>query len=134
MKHIYKKNKTIILFAILIFYLLIKVEFFRHLYEIIFIKHNDRMTNVYGFCADEGVGFINFIKKKYKIDENIRLINPKKGSHQWSVYNTNHKIEQNDDSKHWIVINYEKVKDQIDLNNFKIINKVNDCYYLIEND
>ena len=129
-----KNKKIIIPLIVLIFYFLIKVEFFRHLHEVIFINHDERMTKVYGFCSDEGIGFINLIKTKYKIKDEIRLINPKKGSHQWAVYNTDHKEEENDAAKHWIIINYTKVKDKINLNDFKIINNIEDCYYLIKND
>jgi hypothetical protein len=129
-----KKNKIIILLIVLIFYFLIKVEFFRHLHEVVLTKHEKRMTNVYGFCLDEGIGFINFIRKKYKIKEEIRLINPKKGSHQWAIYNTDHTEEEKNSAKHWIIINYTKVKDEINLNDFEIINNIDDCYYLIKND
>ena len=127
-----KKNTIFILLIILFFYFLIKVNFLKNLYEVIFLNHDKRISKVYGFCENEGVGYINFIKKEFDIKEKIILINAKKGPHQWSVYNT--KFKEIDPGKHYIIINYKKVKDKVNFEDYKILNKINDCYYLIKND
>tara|TARA_B100000780_G_scaffold276142_1_gene244157 strand:+ start:4576 stop:4965 length:390 start_codon:yes stop_codon:yes gene_type:complete len=127
-----KKNKILIFLLILFLYFLIKVNFLRNAYEIIFFKFEDRVSKVYGFCEEEGVGYINFIKKKYEIDDKIMLLNAKKGPHQWAVYDT--RFKTNHSSKHYIIINYKKIKDKINFKKFKIINNIDDCYYLIKND
>jgi len=127
-----KKNKIFILLMILFLYFLIKVNFLRNLYEVIFLNHEERISKVYGFCENEGVGYINFIKNKFDIKEKIILINAKKSPHQWSVYNT--KFKEVDSAKHFIIINYKKVKNKINFKNYKILNKINDCYYVVKND
>ena len=60
-----KKNKIFILLMILFLYFLIKVNFLRNLYEVIFLNHEERISKVYGFCENEGVGYVNFIKNKF---------------------------------------------------------------------
>ena len=127
-----KKNKIFILLMILFLYFLIKVNFLRNLYEVIFLNHEERISKVYGFCENEGVGYVNFIKNKFDIKEKIILINAKKNPHQWPDYNT--KFKEVDSAKHFIIINYKKVKNKIDFKNYKILNKINDCYYVIKND
>ena len=132
MNKMIKKKTIFILITILFFYFFIKVSFLKNLYEVLFLKYDDRISNVYGFCSGEGVGYTNFIKKKYKIKEKITLISELNSPSQWAIYNTNY--NKDDLTNHYIVINYNRVKDKIDIKNFKILNNINDCYYLVKND
>ena len=79
---------------------------------------------------------MNFIKEKFKFNKKIDLINSLKrnsnNSGNWAIYNTNyHESERSD---YLIVINYKKIIDKVNLDNFKIIHNHKDCYFLLRND
>ena len=122
------KKSSIILVALIFFFTLIQTNFFRNIYELTNLTYDERINNAEGFCAKSGVGYINFIKKKYNINEKIQLITADKEPSLWSIFSSNFKT--NEVPKHIIIINYKNLKKNINLNNFKIINNYKDCYYL----
>ena len=125
-----KKINILLIISLLI--LLIKSNFFYNISEILNVKYDQRISNVYGFCEREGIGYVNFVKKKFKINKKIDLINSLKknnyNSGKWAIYDTN--FSENDKSDYLIVINYEKLSKKIDLNQFKVIHNYEDCYFL----
>ena len=126
------KNKLNIVLIISLIFLLFKINFFNEISQILTVKYTKRISSVYGFCEREGIGYVNFIKEKFKIDKKIDLINSLKrnnnNSGKWAIYNTN--FSENDKSDYLIVINYKKLSNKIDLNQFKIIHNFDDCYLL----
>ena len=130
------KNKLNIVLIISLIFLLFKINFFNEISQILTVKYTKRISSVYGFCEREGIGYVNFIKEKYKIDKKIDLINSlnrnNNNSGKWAIYNTN--FSENDKSDYLIVINYKKLSNIIDLNQFKIIHNFDDCYLLEKND
>ena len=130
------KNKLNIALIISFIFLLLKINFFNEISQILTVKYTKRVSNVYGFCEREGIGYVNFIKEKFKIDKKIDLINSLKknnnNSGKWAIYNTN--FSENDKSDYLIVINYKKLSNKIDLDQFKIIHNFEDCYFLEKND
>ena len=130
------KNKLNIVLIISLIFLLFKINFFNEISQILTVKYTKRISSVYGFCEREGIGYVNFIKEKFKIDKKIDLINSLKrnnnNSGKWAIYNTN--FSENDKSDYLIVINYKKLSNKIDLNQFKIIHNFDDCYLLEKND
>ena len=116
-----QKKKLNILLIILIFILLIKINFFFNISQILTTKYEKRISNVYGFCEREGIGYVNFIKEKFKINKNIDLINSLKrnnnNSGKWAIFNTD--FLENDKSDYLIIINYKKLSKKIDLNQLK---------------
>ena len=122
------KKSSIILVALIFFFTLIQTNFFRNFYELTNLTYDERINNAEGFCEKSGVGYINFIKKKYNINEKIQLITADKEPSLWSIFSSNFKSSEV--PKHIIIINYKNLKKNIDLNNFKIIDNYNDCYYL----
>ena len=129
-----QKKKLNILLIILIFILLIKINFFFNISQILTTKYEKRISNVYGFCEREGIGYVNFIKEKFKINKNIDLINSLKrnnnNSGKWAIFNTD--FLENDKSDYLIIINYKKLSKKIDLNQFKILHNYEDCYFLVK--
>ena len=130
------KNKLNIALIISLLFLLLKISFFNDISQILNVNYTKRISNVYGFCEREGIGYVNFIKEKFNVDKKIDLINSLKrnnnNSGKWAIYNTN--FSENDKSDYLIVINYKKLSNKIDLNKFKIIHNFEDCYFLEKND
>ncbi len=123
------KKKSLILIALLFFFTLIQTNFFKNIFELSTTNYNQRIINSEGFCEKRGIGYVNFIKEKYNINEKIRLITADKEPSLWSVFSSN--FDQRETSKHIIIINFNSLKNKIDLQEYKIINKYKDCYYLI---
>ena len=129
-----KKLDTILIISLIILFL--KINFFKDISQVLTVKYYERISNVYGFCEREGIGYVNFIKEKFKFNKKIDLINSLKrntnNSGNWAIYNTNyHESERSD---YLIVINYKKISDKVNLDNFKIIHNHKDCYFLLRND
>ena len=47
----------------------------KNAYLIIKNNYDQRLVNSYGFCRNESIGFLNYIKKKYKINNYITIKN-----------------------------------------------------------
>ncbi len=131
-----KKNKLYILVIITFLLILIKSNFFRSFYEIVFTKYDDRLSKVYGFCSKEGIGYVNFVKKKFNIKEKIDLINSLEknnyNSGKWFIYNSN--FNESENSKYLIVINNDQLDKKVELEKYKIMHNYKDCYLLAKND
>ena len=58
------KEKNIYLIATILLILIIyKTNFLRSLHDLVILSYDDRISNTYGFCDREGIGYVNFIKK-----------------------------------------------------------------------
>ena len=66
------KNLIFILIIIVIFH---SFNSAKNAYLIIKNDHNQRLVNSYEFCKNESIGFLNYIKEKYKINNNIIIKN-----------------------------------------------------------
>ena len=123
------KKKLLIIISLLFFFTLIQTNFFKNIFELSTTNYNQRIINAEGFCEKRGIGYVNFIKEKYNINKKIRLITADKEPSLWSVFSSN--FDKKETSKHIIIINFNSIKTKIDLEEYKIINKFKDCYYLI---
>ena len=111
-------NKKNILIAILFFYLLIQTNFVKNIYQIISNNYEERFIQKYGFCSNEGVGYIEYIKNKFIFKEKVEVISFHDGPNlDWTVYNTDFK--SSDITNNYILINYPGN------NYFKKINYIN---------
>ena len=100
----YKKKTQILVLLILIIACAIKTNFIRNLAEVILYKFDDRMVYKYGFCANEAIGYLLFLKKKYEIKDNPKIVNYIHTPNvNWAIINT--KII-NKNSKKLILLNY----------------------------
>ena len=131
-----KKNNLYLIITILLFLIVYKTNFLRSLHDLIILSYDDRISNTYGFCDKQGIGYVNFIKKNFNIDGKIKIRNSLKqnnyNSGEWSVYNSNFSEKLQFD--YLILINFEKFKKEFDLNDFQILHNFKDCYFLIKND
>ncbi len=131
------KEKNIYLIATILLILIIyKTNFLRSLHDLVILSYDDRISNTYGFCDREGIGYVNFIKKNFNIEGKIKIRNSLKpnnyNSGEWSVYNSN--FSEKLEFDYLILINFEKIKKEFDLNNFQILHNFKDCYFLTKND
>ena len=130
-----KKNLNVLI-IIFLGILLIKINFFSNIAQIMTFKYDKRISNIYGFCEREGIGYVNFLKKKFNINKKIDLINSlernNNNSGNWAIYNSN--FNESEKSDYLIIINHKKISNKVNLNNFKIIHNHEDCYLLLKND
>lgn len=125
-------KKINILVLISIFLIIHKSDFFKNISLILKNNYDVRVSHVYGYCEREGIGYVNFIKKNFKIDKKVDLINslPPNNNNdgKWAIYNTN--FSEKDVSSYLIVINHKKLSNKVDFSKFKILHNFNDCYFL----
>ena len=131
-----KKNKLYLLTLIIFFFITIKANFFKSFHEVLFVNYDDRLSKAYGFCNNEGIGYVNFIKKNFKINGKIDLINSLKknnnNSGKWFIYNSD--IKENEDHKYLVVINNDQLNEKVNLKKYKTLHNFKDCYFLAKND
>ena len=100
----YKKKSQILALLILIIICGINTNFFRNFAEVILHKFDDRIINKYGFCSGESIGYLLYLKKKYEIKNNPKIINYVHTPNvNWAIINTKN---INKSSKKLILLNY----------------------------
>ena len=126
------KNKLLILISIIFIMIILKTNFFQNFLNLVNLNFQKRISKVYGYCDREGIGYVKFIRQKFGKDKKIDLINSlqrnNNNSGAWSIYNTN--VDETKPSEYLIIINYNKLDNKINLNNFDILHKFEDCYFL----
>jgi len=124
----YKKKSQILVLLILIIICGINSNFFKNFAEVILQKFDDRIVNRYGFCSGESIGYLFYLKKKYEITNNPKIINyVHTPSVNWAMINTKN---INKSSKKLILLNYPGPELKINLK--KINNslfELSDAYF-----
>ena len=124
----YKKKSQILVLLILIIICGINSNFFKNFAEVILQKFDDRIVNRYGFCSGESIGYLFYLKKKYEITNNPKIINyVHTPSVNWAIINTKN---INKSSKKLILLNYPGSELKINLK--KINNnlfELSDAYF-----
>ena len=111
-KFLSKENIILIIFTILI---INNFNFFKNYYLIFSRDFDTRLNKVYDFCGKESVGFLFYIKKKYKIKNTIGVKNFKISPNpSWVFYNG---AKSYIDKDKLILLNY---KDESELNFVKM--------------
>tara|TARA_Y100000996_G_C22488671_1_gene629267 strand:- start:699 stop:1094 length:396 start_codon:yes stop_codon:yes gene_type:complete len=129
-----KKNRLYFVIPILLILIGYKINFLKSLHDTSLISYDERINNTYGFCEREGVGYANFIKKNFTINDKLEITNSLKqnsmNSGHWFVYNPN--FSEKKETFYLIVINYNKLNKKINLDNYKILHNFKDCYFLVK--
>ena len=124
----YKKKSQVLVLLILIIICGINTNFFKNFAEVILHKFDDRIVNRYGFCSGESIGYLLYLKKKYEIKNNPKIINyVHTPSVNWAIINTKN---INKSSKKLILLNYPGSELKINLK--KINNslfELSDAYF-----
>ncbi len=125
------KKKIIIIIFLISLIFIFKINFFNKLYVLFLKNYNQRITDSYGFCSISSVGFINYLNKKYQFKDPPQIVNYS-GSAQYWIFFKNIKKFNNE---FIILLNEQKIykknyKKEINLNDYFIIEKFDDCYLL----
>ncbi len=116
MQKIKKINKHILLVILIIFFS-IKIDFFKSFYNIFSKNYDERIRIVYDFCFEEGIGYLRYIKKKFNIKDNPKIINyVHVPNNNWAIINTN---TINKKSDKIIFLNYPGPEEKIELHKIK---------------
>jgi hypothetical protein len=106
-----KKNKIQqnVIFCLFLFFLLIilliKIDFFKHLYFLSKNNYTERMINTYGYCDKESYGFLNDLIKKQQFTKNPKILNSNVvPNSDWMIYNSKLDFEEQPN----IFLNYQK--------------------------
>lgn len=132
-------NRLTILIILLIIFFFNSTNFFKNFVKVTKKNYDERIIETYGFCGGESIGFLKYLKNKYKFNENPKIINYEHTPQvYWSIVNTKNinaiakeKILLNYPGKQ-LNINLEKINDNLfeflDLfffsNNFDKLDKV----------
>jgi hypothetical protein len=133
---IYKK------FHLVIFFLLFSVitHFFYNIYGLNIRKYEERMVRRYNYCGGLSYGYIDNIKNVYLKDaKKIYLINFEIYPASYSLFAD---IDIDENKKKIILLNYKDSKDnkkilknlQINLQEYRLINKESECFFYKKND
>ena len=81
-------RNILFLFIIIIFFS-IKLDFVKNTYFLLSQNFTDRINKVYGFCSDESIGYLLYIKEKYKIINKPKIVNyVHVPLNDWAIINT----------------------------------------------
>lgn len=81
-------RNILFLFIIIIFFS-IKLDFVKNTYFLLSQNFTDRINKVYGFCSDESIGYLLYIKEKYKIKNKPKIVNyVHVPLNDWAIINT----------------------------------------------
>ena len=89
---------------LLIVFLLLISNFFNNIQNIYINNFDKRIDAIYGFCKNESIGYLKYIKKKYELDNNPKIINYIHTPNvNWIMMNPK---KLNSNSKNLILLNY----------------------------
>ncbi len=99
-----KHNILKIVMLLLIVFLLLISNFFNNIQNIYINNFDKRIDAIYGFCKNESIGYLKYIKKKYELDNNPKIINYIHTPNvNWIMINPK---KLNFNSKNLILLNY----------------------------
>jgi len=129
--HIKKiKNKNLI-YILLLFFLTIHFNLFENVYVIFKSNYETRLISNYGYCEKSSYGFIKYIDEKYKLKKNINILNDEvHPSSDAFIYKPKKPYYKD----LLILLNYNDQESKININNYFIIDKFKNCFYLKKND
>ena len=113
------KKKIISLFILftLIIIFFLKTSFFKNLANILQFNESERVKKIYGYCEGESIGYLKYLKKRYAIKNNPKILNyihfPPVS---WSIYETS---EKDTNENQLIILNYPGKEIDIELNHYK---------------
>lgn len=124
--------KKKILYITLCFFLIIYFKPFENVYLVSKYNLDERLIKNYGYCGGVSYGFIKYIDKKYKLEKNLKIYNEDK-SYPYSEAFI-HKPKKKYIDNFLIILNYNDLNTSININNYTIIEKFQNCLYLKKND
>ena len=123
--------KTKFIYFLATFLLILFSKFFENSYIILKKNYQSRLVDEYGFCSETSYGFIKYLDKKYKFQKNISIINDEIHPSSDAFI---HKPNVSYYKDYLILLNYNELNSKIYLKNYRVIEKINNCFYLEKND
>ena len=99
-----KKNIGILIVGFLVLIFIFNQNLFRKFYNIINFDYESRFSKSNGYCSEDSVGYLRYLKKKYDFKFNPTVINYEDSvpNSNWAIYDTRLK----DDNTHKVLLNY----------------------------
>ena len=99
-----KKNIGILIVGFLVLIFIFNQNLVRKFYNIINFDYESRFSKSNGYCSDDSVGYLRYLKKKYDFKFNPTVINYEDSvpNSNWAIYDTRLK----DDNTHKVLLNY----------------------------
>tara|TARA_B100000745_G_scaffold295609_1_gene239918 strand:+ start:35 stop:754 length:720 start_codon:yes stop_codon:yes gene_type:complete len=99
-----KKNVGILIVGFLVLIFIFNQNLVRKFYNIINFDYESRISKSGGYCSDDSVGYLRYLKKKYDFKFNPTVINYEDSvpNSNWAIYDTRLK----DDNTHKVLLNY----------------------------
>jgi len=124
-------TKENLIYLLLLIFLTVHFKFFQNIYIISRETHEERLIINYGYCEKNSYGFVKYIDKKYKLKNNIKVLNDEiYPSSQAFIYKPKRDYLQDK----IILLNYNDQNSNILINDYSVIEKFKNCYYLKKND
>jgi len=104
-------NKKLVL-SFLVLVLLFSKNFFYNFLNIYSNNFESRINNTYGFCKNESIGYLRYLKENFKLDNNPKIINYiHTSSVEWAIFEPKYLDKNSNDI---ILLNYPGKILQID--------------------
>ena len=123
--------KTKYIYFLATFLLILFFKFFENSYVILKKNYQLRLVDEYGFCSKTSYGFIKYIDKKYNLKKNVNIINDEIHPSSDAFI---HKPNISYHKDYLILLNYNELDSKINLKNYRVIEKIKNCFYLEKND
>ena len=112
-KYLKLKKFNFLLILISLFVLMNKTDFIKDFSRVLKFNEPSRIVDKYGFCGGESIGYLKYLKEKFKFKSNPKIINfIHTPPTNWSIYDTN-KVNFKSDFE--ILINYPGKEINIEL-------------------
>jgi hypothetical protein len=102
-----KNYNRFLLIIILLLFLTQYTNFFKNLRNIYLNNYDTRIANMYGFCQGNSLGFLLYIKKKYKLENYPEIVNYKIVPLSKWILDLDGKSKSNKNSQALILLNYQ---------------------------
>ena len=134
---LYKYQYLSVTLIVFIFLIIAKQNsFFKNVYFISKFSYKERLLKQYNFCGYESLGFLDYIKQKYNLNQKIPIINFGNSPNPTWFYAD---LKDSKDSKNAIFLSYGRNQEKFshlynlyNLNKYKIIEKFETCYYVVK--
>ena len=123
---LFKNYNRILLVLILLLFLTQYTNFFKNLRNIYSNNYVTRISNIYGFCTGNSLGFLLYIKDKYRLENYPEVVNYKIFPISKWVLDLDGKSKPKKNSSYLILLNYQ---DNLKIN----LKSISKNFYIIPN-
>ena len=123
---LFKNYNRILLILILLLFLTQYTNFFKNLRNIYSNNYVTRISNIYGFCTGNSLGFLLYIKDKYRLENYPEVVNYRIFPISKWVLDLDGKSKSKKNSSYLILLNYQ---DNLKIN----LKSISKNFYIIPN-